>query len=102
MITYRKNVIHALKLELTSVLSIIERSNKQVIAQGKGDNKICVSLEIENEFYEVVEDAVWSAPVIILNDGHIVISYDSDLNATVAYTKAVEQLNNPNIEFITL
>jgi len=101
MRTYRKTDIHSIEMELTSHHAIIDRDEKQVIALKNGKDKIFVSLDSENELYDVIDDKVWSAPVIIINNGNLTISYTTDLEVTVAYTKAVEQLNNPNIEYIT-
>lgn len=107
MTTLRKTDINQMSLELISHIDIKERTDNWVIGQDLKGNELRIDTSSPNELFEVSGDNIWSKAVInvLTNKDRLykveVIPYPTDLHASVAYARAVEQLNNPNVEFVS-
>lgn len=107
MTTIRKTDINQMSLELISHIDIKERSDNWVIGLDLKGNELRVDTSSPGELFEVSGDNIWSKAVInvLTNKDRLykieVIPYKNDLQASVAYARAVEQLNNPNVEFVS-
>lgn len=95
MITIAKKDIERIELILEKSFPILGKEGDIVLS-----NNIRVDTTLKDELFKVTDTHIISNAVIAINDGWYKIPYKSDTEGLVAYSKASEQLNNANIEYI--
>lgn len=105
----KRNKMKTIKKSEIFTLDIVPLKGYLITDRGDGfvmnnEENVRVTTNSDGDFYEVTDSTIWVAAHIIINSFDSLIDqipYKSDTDALVAYTKAVEQLNNPNVEFIS-
>ncbi|GEM_PF-4970344 len=113
MTTIRKSLILKLTLKLEDSVKITERKDS-FVEGGVPLQLYRVDTSVKQDDFTVLEDSIIIKPHIKIeqfiedesgykfrSNDFVSIPYKNDLQASVAYARAVEQLNNPNVEFVS-
>ncbi len=100
MKTIKKTLIDRIFIELESKYKVTERTDEWAVHEDIGSTVRClINVNDKKNGYFVDGEYIHKYPSInINNDDHIF--YETNQEALIAYTKATEQLNNPNVEYI--
>lgn len=107
MKSIRKTHIYNLSLELLERIKIAERNGSILEGINKEGMNVIFDSSIPNLFYSLDGEYIISNPCVKAMTFHDrlyhtdAIPYPTDLDASVAYARAMEQLNNPNVEFVS-
>lgn len=100
MKTIRKDLVYSVEYIKYTFCEISERSESFVTGYLDNGEMVRIDTSLDSIEFEVIDNKIHIAPKIILNDGEYKFIYSNDQQALIDYTRATEQLNNPNLNYI--